>query len=119
MAERHLVLDSIETPDGDRCVDIFRRDDGTFGFEAYRRDIEDPSGWFPIGRHRFSIFDSKAEARAAAKTQVSWLSENFLSPPLNETPVRRNCVVSGNAVPAGPRLRAYSRPPPDISSNAG
>jgi hypothetical protein len=73
MAERPLVLDSIETPDGDRCVDVFRRDDGTFGFEEYRRDIEDPSGWFPIARHRFTVFESAAAARAAAETQVSWL----------------------------------------------
>ncbi|MFP6749743.1 MAG: hypothetical protein VCD66_19375 [Alphaproteobacteria bacterium] len=73
MPAGHLILDSIETPDGDRCVDIFRRGDNTFGFEAYRRDLEDPSGWFPIGRHRFNIYRSEAEARAAAKAQVTWL----------------------------------------------
>ncbi|MBT5192312.1 MAG: hypothetical protein HOK30_17980 [Rhodospirillaceae bacterium] len=73
MAARHLVLVSIETPDGDRCVDIFRRDDSTFGFEAYRRDLEDPSGWFPIGRHRFAIFQTETEARAAARARINWI----------------------------------------------
>ena len=76
MTARPLVLDSIETPDGDRCVDIFRRDNGTFGFEEYRRDIEDPRGWFPIARHRFRIFESEAEVRAAAKVRISWLRPN-------------------------------------------
>ena len=71
-----LVLDSIETADGDRCVDIFRRDDNTFGFEAYRRDLEDPGGWFPIGRHRFNIYLSEAVARAAARLQGTWLPRN-------------------------------------------
>ena len=73
MGNRHLVLASLETSDGGRCVDIFRREDGTFGFEAYRRDMEDPSGWFPIGQHRFTSYATEAEARAAAKMQISWL----------------------------------------------
>ena len=71
--ERPLVIESIETSDGDRCVDIFRRADNTYGFEAYRRDLEDPNGWFPIGRHRFTNYDTEAEARTAAKHRISWL----------------------------------------------
>jgi hypothetical protein len=47
-----LVLDSVETPDGGRCVKIFRRGGGTFGFEVYRRDAEDLSGWFPYRQFR-------------------------------------------------------------------
>jgi hypothetical protein len=35
------VLVSLENSAGDRCVDIFARDDGTFGFEEYRKDPED------------------------------------------------------------------------------
>ena len=73
MSARHLVLASLETPDGDRCVDIFRRADDTFGFEEYRIDLEDPSGWFPISRHRFTVYQTEAEALAAASAQVSWL----------------------------------------------
>lgn len=73
MTGRHLVIESLETPDGGRCVDIFRRDDGTFGFEAYRRDVEDPRGWFPIGRHGAHPYQTEAEARAAAARQITWL----------------------------------------------
>ena len=40
-AQKKLVLSSIETPDGGRCVDLFRTPDGSFGFEEYRRDAED------------------------------------------------------------------------------
>lgn len=36
---RNKVLRSVETPDGDRCVDIFRRPDGTFGFAVFRREV--------------------------------------------------------------------------------
>jgi len=35
------VLASPSTPAVDRCVDIFSRPDGTFGFEEFRRDPED------------------------------------------------------------------------------
>ena len=35
------VLASHQTPEADRCVDIFSRPDGTFGFEEFRRDPED------------------------------------------------------------------------------
>src|SRR6266403_513923 len=38
------VLASRENAEGNRCVDIFRRDDGSFGFEEYRRDPEDRGG---------------------------------------------------------------------------
>ncbi len=76
MAVRHLVLDSIETPNGDRCVDIFRRDDNTYGFEEYRRDMEDPRGWFPIGHHQFRVFEAEADARTAARTEVAWLPQS-------------------------------------------
>jgi hypothetical protein len=68
-----LVVDSINAPDGGRCVDIFRRADGSFGFEEYRRDIEDQRGWFAIGGHAELRFDSAEAAKRAARTQVTWL----------------------------------------------
>jgi len=39
--QRNLVLASLEAEGGERCVDVFKRPDGTFGFEEYRRDSED------------------------------------------------------------------------------
>ncbi len=74
MAEaRKLVLQSIETADGDRCVDIFRRDDGSYGFEGYRRDAEDTSGWFRVTQFGAQKFESEAAALAVAQDVFPWL----------------------------------------------
>ena len=43
------VLASPETEDGLRCVDLFRRIDGTFGYEEFRRDPEELAGQLCIG----------------------------------------------------------------------
>ncbi|MEM7059782.1 MAG: hypothetical protein AAF557_19525 [Pseudomonadota bacterium] len=69
------VTDSIETPGGDRCVDLFRRPDGSWGFEEYRRDPEDGTGWFQVGFHRERRFQNRSEAVQAALETVVWLKE--------------------------------------------
>jgi len=74
MAHINKVTRSIETPDGTRCVDLFRRPDTSFGFEEYRRDPEDTSGWFPIGFHGDAIFPTEAAALAEARRHVAWLA---------------------------------------------
>ena len=43
-----LVLASWESADRFRCVDIFRRPDGSFGFDEFRRDPEDMGAWTPV-----------------------------------------------------------------------
>jgi len=72
---RPLVLRSFETPDGDRCVDIFQRTDGSFGFEGYRRDAEDPSGWYPVSNFADQRYDSQNGAREAAGRVFPWSRE--------------------------------------------
>lgn len=74
-AKRNLVLASLETEGGERCVDIFQRPDGTFGFEEYRRDSEDGRGWFRIGSFGAEVFASEADARDAAARALSWLGD--------------------------------------------
>ena len=69
-----VVIDSVETPDGSHCVDIFRRGDGTFGFEIYRREVEDPSGWFPTGGFAEKCYETEAKTREAAARAAPWLS---------------------------------------------
>lgn len=73
MAHVNKVMKSIETDDGGRCVDIFHRPDGTYGFEEFRRDVEDPSGWFPIGFFADKVFDTEDEATTTAVKSVQWL----------------------------------------------
>ncbi len=74
MARSNKVLRSIETEDGGRCVDIFRRLDGTFGFEEYRRDVEDGRGWFPIGHHSQDIHVNQDATLAVALLKIAWLA---------------------------------------------
>lgn len=75
MARRISVLKSIDLQDGNRCVDLFARADGTFGFEEYRRDIEDARGWFPVGFFGDLVFDSEDDALRAARSRVPWLKD--------------------------------------------
>lgn len=72
---RKTVLWSIEAPGGQICVDLFRRANGTFGFEEYRRDPEDGRGWFATGCHADGVFETQVAAEAAAMAAVSWLAE--------------------------------------------
>ena len=75
MAGARRVLRSIETEDGGRCVDLFERPDGTFGFEEYRRDSEDGCGWFPIGHHASGVYATLDVALMEAMRKVVWLRE--------------------------------------------
>ena len=76
MAHTNKVLRSINTPDGGRCVDIFVRPDGTFGFEEFRRDVEDSSGWFSIGGHSTKKFDTEKAAFKRAKGIFFWVQDS-------------------------------------------
>jgi hypothetical protein len=68
------VLASFENDAGNSSVDIFVRDDGTYGFEENRRDPEDPEGWFSLDRYSHLVFSSKEEAIADARARVAWLA---------------------------------------------
>lgn len=68
---------SIESDDGSVCVDIFQRDDNTFGFEKFRKDAEDLKGWFPIGEYSSVVFSNKTDAVIAASKKVEWFSAKY------------------------------------------
>lgn len=70
-----LVLASIENGEHDRCVDLFRRPDGSFGFEAFRRDVEDAGLWTAVACHSGAAYGSKEAALTAAVDAVGWLAE--------------------------------------------
>ena len=74
MAHENKVVHSFNFEDELRCVDVFVRPDGTFGFEEYRRDPEDGRGWFPIGFHAEQRFATSAAALMGAILQVHWLA---------------------------------------------
>ena len=68
-----VVFDSIETSDSTRCVDLFSRPDGTYGFEEFRRDPEDAGLWTPVHYFSGKSFAGKDDALAAALKAVTWL----------------------------------------------
>ena len=67
-----VVVESVENPQHDRCVDVFMRPDGSFGFEEFRRDAEDAGAWRPISYFFGLRYASKGEALAAAAQHVAW-----------------------------------------------
>lgn len=70
-----LVFESIEDNEPTRCVDLFRRSDGTFGFEEFRRDVEDNGVWTAVHFYCGVVFESRNDALEAATRVVTWLSE--------------------------------------------
>ena len=70
-----VVFDSIENRQHDRCVDLFRRPDGSFGFEEFRRDVEDAGNWTPVAYYSSATYFSKDAALGAAVKAVVWLAE--------------------------------------------
>jgi len=70
-----IVFASIENFEHDRCVDLFSRPDGSFGFEEFRRDPEDAGEWTPVRYYSGASFSNKASALEAALGSVTWLHE--------------------------------------------
>ena len=70
-----VVLRSIENGEHNRCVDLFRRPDGSFGFDEFRRDVEDAGAWTPVAYYSRAAYDSTEVALAAALVAVAWLGE--------------------------------------------
>ena len=75
---KKIVVRSINNSDESRCVDIFQREDNSFGFEEYRRDPETNEGWYKVGFFGESKFSSEEEAYKNACKHVVWLNEEGL-----------------------------------------
>jgi hypothetical protein len=67
------VMASHQTYEGNRCVDIFSRPNGTFGFEEFRRDPEDMGAWTPVSYFSGHEYLTERAAIAAARQALSWL----------------------------------------------
>ena len=77
MAHLNSVIRSVNLTGDAICVDIFRRPDGRFGFNEFRRDPEDTRGWYSIGHFSERRFDSAEAAMQDAVTQVHWLADHI------------------------------------------
>jgi hypothetical protein len=74
------VFRSIENGDHDRCVDLFERPDHTFGFEEFRRDVEDAGLWTPVAYYSDSVYPTESAALEAAMLAVAWLGDALNEP---------------------------------------
>ena len=71
------ALASYESVDTGRCVDVFSRPNGTFGFEEFRRDPEDMGAWTPISHYSGREYLTKHDAIEAARRLVPWLDKTL------------------------------------------
>jgi hypothetical protein len=69
------VFASVENAEHDRCADFLIRPDGTFGFEEFRRDVEDAGKWTPTQYYSAVEFETAAAAYEAAERLIPWLGE--------------------------------------------
>jgi hypothetical protein len=69
------VFASVENAEHDRCADFLLRPDGTFGFEEFRRDVEDAGEWTPMQYYSAVEFETAAAAYEAAERLIPWLGE--------------------------------------------
>jgi hypothetical protein len=69
------VRTSYQTHDGLLCVDVFERDDGTFGFEQFRREPEDFNRWQRVSYYGEQSFSDTDAAVAAARRALAWFDE--------------------------------------------
>jgi hypothetical protein len=67
------VVVSHQNAEADRCVDVFSRPEGTFGFEEFRRDPEDMGAWTPISYFSGREYPTEGDALNGALQAVPWL----------------------------------------------
>jgi len=77
-----VVLTSLEDADGFRCVDVFQRADGSFGFKEFRRDPEDAGRWTLIGDYSERVYATKDAALSGAAAVVPWLADAMKTRPM-------------------------------------
>ena len=69
------VLVSLESADWLRCVDVFVRDDGSFGFEEFREEFDGGAKWQALGKYDALAFSSGEAALSSARERVRWLDK--------------------------------------------
>lgn len=72
------IVKMVTSLDGLRRVEIFRRDNGTFGFEDLKFDIDEQC-WLPQRHRSTSLTDSPERALAEARERLGWLSSADLA----------------------------------------
>lgn len=66
------IVKRIESGAGDRAVEIYKRPDGTYGFEEFKF-IQPEDAWIPKGPGTVPFHDSSETAETAARERIDWL----------------------------------------------
>ena len=75
--KKNVVVRSINNFEKSRCVDIFKRDNNSFGYEEYRRDSETNEGWYKVGFLDHLIFADEEDAYKNACKNIKWLTNDY------------------------------------------
>ena len=68
------IVRELVAPDGKQKVQVFRRDDGSFGFESLRFSEDSlEMCWIPDGKYAESFAPSAETAECEARGRVGWL----------------------------------------------
>ena len=67
-----VVINSINNDNNNLCIDFFIRNNKTFGYQEYRKDPENISGWYRIGNYDYKVFYNKDDAYHDAKKTIVW-----------------------------------------------
>jgi hypothetical protein len=70
----HSIVEVIYNPERNARVEVFRRENGTFGFSELRFHNEEKT-WAPYGRYSEAVVDSAESAIREAKGRVDWLAD--------------------------------------------
>jgi len=76
MSAKMPVILSLEDDDGLRCIDIIRREDGTYTFKEFRKDLEDPGRWYLVSDFSNESYATKEGAIAQAGKAILWLNRD-------------------------------------------
>ncbi|UCG79247.1 MAG: hypothetical protein JSV21_05335 [Nitrospirota bacterium] len=68
------VRRTLKGPGWDLKIEIFRREDDSFGFQEMGYGFDD-NKWYPTGRYLTGYFASEQEALREVRNRVSWLQE--------------------------------------------
>ena len=71
--KKNTVILSFNNDEGNLCLDIFIRENDTFGFEEYRKDPENIDGWYKVGNYSDKIYKNQKEAYKNACKNILWL----------------------------------------------
>ena len=71
-------VQSFESSDGSRCIDVIGNNNGRFYFKEFRRDPEDAGRWTLVADFSELSFATSEDALHAARRLVVWLRDSVV-----------------------------------------